>query len=260
VAARRSRSTSAASPALLLEHLGQEALDVARKALKHGKNLKGDNFYGNKLLDLRAAAANAFADLSAQTAGDTAALVELIERVFLPDTKLKDRLGASRELALSLRTTWKQSTPAGQPGAAQPPPTALFPLTILTETKRGYLLKIGRQMNGCHESGWLDACAVMMRRLIELSIIEAFEGKGIANKVQDADGNFVQLSDLITAALSEPKFGLSRNTKTALPQLRDIGHRSAHGRYYTARPEDIERVRDGCRVVVEEFLHHAGLL
>jgi hypothetical protein len=39
-----------------------------------------------------------------------------------------------------------------------------------------------------------------------------------------------------------------------------VGHRSAHGRYFNAKPDDIERVRDGCRVVVEEFLHHAGLL
>ena len=94
----------------------------------------------------------------------------------------------------------------------------------------------------------------------ELTIIEAFEGKGIAKKVQDANGSFLQLSDLIAAALKEPKFNLSRNARTALPQLRDVGHRSAHGRYYNAHPDDIERARDGCRVVVEEFLHHAGLL
>jgi hypothetical protein len=243
------------SPSVLLDRAVHEALGVARKARKHAKNLSGDNFYGNKLLELRANAANAFRELSAQTAGDTAALAELIERVFAPETKADARLAAARELTLSLRTTWKQA--AGQPGGR---PAALFPPTILAATKRGYLISVGRQMNGCHEAGWLDACAVMMRRLIELSIIEAFEGKGMATKIQDAAGNFFQLSDLIAAALSEPKFSLSRNAKTALPLLRDVGHRSAHGRYFTARPEDIERVRDGCRVVVEEFLHHAGLL
>ena len=45
-----------------------------------------------------------------------------------------------------------------------------------------------------------------------------------------------------------------------LPQLRDIGHLSAHGRHYQARREDIDRVQQGCRVVIEELLHHAGLL
>jgi hypothetical protein len=250
----RSKRPTAVPPSLLLERTASEAVSVARKAIRFGKSLKGDNFYGNKLLELRARAANEFRELSAHTAGDTAALAELIERVFVPETKPEDRLQACRELTLSLRTTWKQASPAA------PASTALFPLTILATTKRAYLLSVGRQMNGCYEAGWFDACAVMMRRLIELAIIEAFEAKGIANKVQDAAGNFFQLSELIAAAISEPKLSLSRNAKTALPQLRDVGHRSAHGRYFNAKPEDIERVRSGCRVVVEEFLHHAGRL
>ncbi len=256
-AGRRRRSLAAVteSPAARLERAAHEALGVARKARRHRHSLKGDNFYGDKLLDLRAAATNAFRELSAQSAGDTAALAELMERVFSPESEPKHRLEASRELTLSLRTTWKQSNL--QSGGK---PVALFPLTILATTKRGYLISVGRQMNGCHEAGWLDACAVMMRRLIELSIVEAYEGKGIATKIQDANGNFLQLTDLITAALGEPAFRLSRNAKQALPKLRDVGHRSAHGRYFTAHPEDIEEVRDGCRVVVEEFLHHAGLL
>jgi len=35
---------------------------------------------------------------------------------------------------------------------------------------------------------------------------------------------------------------------------------SAHGRYFLARKEDLEKVQQGCRIVVEEFLHHANLL
>jgi hypothetical protein len=61
-------------------------------------------------------------------------------------------------------------------------------------------------------------------------------------------------------ALAEPAFALSRNTKKALPKLRDAGHLSAHGRYYLTAPEDIEKMQKDCRVVLEEFLHHAGLL
>lgn len=115
-------------------------------------------------------------------------------------------------------------------------------------------------MNGCFAQGWYDACAVMMRRLIEISIIEAFEHKGIASKIKGGDGNYLHLSDLVAAAIVEPALTLSRNTKKLLPQLRDVGHMSAHGRHYLARREDIERVQLGCRVTVEEFLHHAGLL
>jgi hypothetical protein len=115
-------------------------------------------------------------------------------------------------------------------------------------------------MNGCYASEWYDASAVMMRRLIEIAIIEAFERKGIAAKITGPDGNYVQLTELINRALAETAWTLGRNTKKYLPQLRDVGHMSAHGRYFHAQKGDIDRVRPGCRVVVEEFLRHAGLL
>jgi hypothetical protein len=115
-------------------------------------------------------------------------------------------------------------------------------------------------MNGCFTNGWYDACAVMMRRLIEIVIIEAFEHKKLGGKIKDAQGNYLHLSDLISRVTSEQAFPLSRNSKQMLPQLRDVGHLSAHSRYYLARKPDIEKARPGCRVVVEEFLHLAGLI
>jgi hypothetical protein len=161
---------------------------------------------------------------------------------------------AYRELCFNLRTVWQSA--AGTPSEAE----GMFPLSILAQTKRGYLGIIGRQMNGCYAEGWYDAAAVMMRRLIEITIIEAFEGKGLAASIKTNNGDYYQLSDLIAKALTEKKWTLSRNARHALPSLRDVGHRSAHGRYFTAKKEDIDELRSGCRVIVEEFLHHAGLL
>ena len=115
-------------------------------------------------------------------------------------------------------------------------------------------------MNGCYSQGWYDGCAVMMRRLVEIAIIEAFEHKAIGNKIKGRDGNYLQLSELVTHALAEPTIPLSRNAKKFLPQLRDAGHWSAHGRYYLAQKDDLEKVQPGCRIVVEEFLHHAQLI
>ena len=115
-------------------------------------------------------------------------------------------------------------------------------------------------MNGCFREGWYDACAMMMRRLVEIAIIESFEHKNIASKIKDASGNSFQLTELIDRALAEPTLKLSRNTKAELPKLRNLGHRSAHGRYFTAQRSDIEKIEDGVRVVVEKLLTHAGLL
>lgn len=133
-------------------------------------------------------------------------------------------------------------------------------MSLLAQAKRGYLVSVGRQMNGAYSMNWYDAAAVMMRRLVEISIIEAFEAKGLEAKIKEASGNYVHLSDLISKALAEPSFRLSRNTKKALPELRNLGHMSAHGRYFTAQKTDVDATQAGCRIVVEEFLHHAKLL
>lgn len=241
------------SPSEVLESLARTALDVARKARRFKKSLKGDNFYSNKLATLRADATNAFRSLSSASAGDSSAIAELIDFVFSSTTDTRHRITALQELSYHLRTTWRSvSVPREEEG--------LFPLSILAQAKRGYLVTVGRQMNGSYTAGWYDAAAVMMRRLIEIAIIEAFEAKGLATKIKDSNGNYLQLSDLVAKALSESALTLSRNSKKVLPTLRDVGHMSAHGRYYCARKEDLEAIKLGCRVVVEEFLHHANLL
>lgn len=249
-------SEADSSPAGVLEDLAQRAVALAKKARKNRKNLRGDNFYGNKLAELRADATNAFRQLASRSAGDASALAELVQSVFSTETEATSRLAASRELVFSLRTTWSTIVPAG--GA--PPAQDVFPLAILTSAGRGYLVTVGRQMNGCFLSGWYDACAVMMRRLLEIAIIEAFEARGLASKIKNPDDSYYQLSDLISSALGETTWHLSRSTKRYLPQLRDLGHQSAHGRYFHARREDVERIQPGCRLVIEEFLHHAQLL
>ena len=236
-----------------LEALGRTALDIAKKARRHKKSLKGDNYYANKLITLRADATNIFRSLSSASVGDSSAIAELIDSVFSPSTEIRHRTTSFQELSYHLRTTWRST-------ATQQEDLGLFPLSILAQTRRAYLMTVGRQMNGCFISGWYDASAVMMRRLIEISIIEAFEAKGLATKIKDADGDYLQLSSLVAKALSESAWSLSRNTKRSLPALRDIGNMSAHGRYFIARKEDLEAVKLGCRVVVEEFLHHAKLL
>lgn len=183
-------------------------------------------------------------------------MAEMVEIVFGPETPFKQRVEHSRNLVHELRTKkWRSirvSTTQEEGG--------LFPLSLISKTKRGYVVTVCRQMNGCFSSGWYDAAAVMMRRLLETSIIEAFEAHHPDHKIKNSQGDFLQLSDLISAALSETSWNLSRNTKKALPNLRDVGHISAHARRYTAQKPDITKISQDCRIAIEEFLHLAGLL
>lgn len=186
--------------------------------------------------------------------GDISAVAEMIQRVFAPTTNLRERASVARELLHELRTRKWRSTLVRSVG------DSVFPLSLLAKTRRGYLTALGRQMNGCFEAGWCDGCAVMMRRLLESAIIEAFETNHLDGKIKTSQGEFVQLTALVTAALSETAWNLSRNAKQALPHLRDIGHMSAHFRRFTAQKGDIERVQPHCRIALEEFLHLAGLV
>ena len=252
--ARKRGVPRAAVPTDDLAALVKRAVDLAKTARRNRANLSGDNYYANKLVELRADATNVYRELAPVTPGDSSALGEMIERVFGASTASKARAESARELLFSLQTTWRLANPVPRED------DGLFPLSILSQARRGYLVTVGRQMNGCFSKGWYDASAVMMRKLLEICLIEAFEAKGIAAMIKDSDGNYLHLSDLIARALNENSWTLSRNCKKALPVLRDAGHNSAHGRYYHASRNDVERLRQDCRIVIEEFLHHAGLV
>lgn len=129
----------------------------------------------------------------------------------------------------------------------------------LVKGTRGYVERIANQINGAYENGWYDAAAVMLRRLIETLIIEAFEKHGIADRIQNSAGDFFFLRDLINATLSEASWNLGRNTKLALPKLKDIGDKSAHSRRYLAHRTDLEQLLSDVRTVVQELLFLSGL-
>jgi hypothetical protein len=134
----------------------------------------------------------------------------------------------------------------------------VLPFSVVRNS-RGYIERIVNQINGTFERGWYDSCAVMIRRLVETVIVEAFEHHRIANKIKDSSGNFLYLGDLVSNALAEQKWNLSRNTKKALPRLKDIGDKSAHSRRFIAHRSDIDRIIDDLRVVVQEFIYIANL-
>lgn len=158
-----------------------------------------------------------------------------------------------------------RSIQADVPRLPQPPEEGaeaatqqVLPFSLAKGT-RGYIERVMHQLNGCYERGWFDACAVMARRLIETVIIESYEHHRIAVTIKNSNGDFLYLRDLVSKALAETTWNLSRNTKQALPRLKDIGDKSAHGRRFVAQKRDIDRIADDLRTVVQEFIYLAGL-
>ncbi len=124
----------------------------------------------------------------------------------------------------------------------------------LVRGTRGYIEQTAHQINGTYDKGWYDACAVMIRRLVETLIIEAFEAYNIASKIQNPQGEFMYLSNLIPLCVSETAWNMGRNAKSALPKLKDIGDKSAHSRRFIAQRPDIYIIIPDLRVVVQELI------
>ena len=142
-------------------------------------------------------------------------------------------------------------------GAASPTQKVL-PLSVVRVT-RGYLEKITHQLNGSYDRGWYDACAVMMRKLIETLIIDVFEEQGMASKIQRPTGDFVQLDALVGRVAGQASWNLSRTTKQALSDVKKLGDNSAHGRRFAAHRGDIDGLRVGIRAAVQELIDLGGL-
>jgi len=131
----------------------------------------------------------------------------------------------------------------------------------LFENTKGYLEKINHQINKCYKEACYDACAVMIRRLVEALIIEVFESHRISHKIKNGKGEFLYLDELINKTLAETSWNLSRNTKTALQRkhFKKIGDQSAHSRHYNARRGYIDDIINDLRAVSEDLLYLANL-
>ena len=165
----------------------------------------------------------------------------------------KGILVKARELNDSVR----KSNPPPEEGAVSK--TELVIYYSLVRGTRGYIEKLVHQINATYENGWYDACAVMIRRLVETLIIEVYEFYSISASIKNNQGDFLYLGDLISAALSESAWTLGRNAKKSLKKLKEIGDKSAHSRRFNAQRQDIDKVSGDLREAVQELIYLANL-
>jgi len=155
----------------------------------------------------------------------------------------------------------RDSVRAKNPPPEEGSPSADEPVIYfsLVRNTRGYLERLVHQINGSYASGWYDASAVMVRRLVETLIIEVFEHHGLASRIQNSSGDFFYLRELINALLAEKSWNLSKNSRGALPRLKDVGDMSAHSRRFIAQRQDIDKLMGDLRITVQELVALARL-
>ena len=122
-----------------------------------------------------------------------------------------------------------------------------------------YIGKLAKQLNACYEIEAYDAAAVLVRRIIETLLIEAYEAKGIENQVKDpTTGDYMMLNGILKDAIDRGSLSLNRDSKNTLRALKEAGDKSAHNRRYIAVRRDLDQIQTGMRVAVDDLLHLAG--
>lgn len=128
---------------------------------------------------------------------------------------------------------------------------------------RGYIEQICRELNGCFRHAYYNAAAVMLRRLLETLIIEAYEHLGREDEITDGGGNYLMLADLAERACGENAhkgLHLGRDSKKALKETRTVGNWSAHARRFLANFNDLEKRQDGVRLLAQELIQIGELV
>lgn len=127
----------------------------------------------------------------------------------------------------------------------------------LTAGTRGYIEKVTVQINSSYDKGLYDCCAVMCRRQLETLIIEVYESESRADQLKGDDNHFKMFSGLLSILEADNSISLSRNGMKGLRDFKTLGDLSAHNRRFNASANDIDRIRMGFRVAVEELIHLA---
>jgi hypothetical protein len=241
--------------------LSKGILDTAKTAKRNRQSLAGSGFYGNKfheivvkLITLEKLLAPVFNDIKGL---DPATLTKNLHVLCSVGSDGRARDAAYKNLRLICET--EVLTHLANLNVPETPTNeGVLPSSVILKAPN-YLQRIVIQINGCYERRWYDACSVMLRKLVESLIIEVYEKCGKGDEIKK-DGDYLMLSGLVHHILNVQKYwSLQRETKRELPDLKKLGDRAAHNRRYQATKQDIEQIRSGLRVTVDDLLHLADL-
>jgi hypothetical protein len=238
--------------------------ETAKKAERNAKSLSGENFYGNQFHERLVAAANSErlfiaalenSSLDGKMIQATKADLAVIKSTAPQRGK---RGAALKTLSLFIHGAGAHalSDKDASPTITDEP---VLPKAVVTPAGKSYLVSVVIQANACHTARCYDACAVMVRKLVEILIIELYESAANESEIKNSDGDYLMLSGLIDNVLKAPHWSLARDTKSTLPKVKALGDRAAHNRRFLAKSGDLQNVLPGLRVIVDDLLHLAKL-
>lgn len=123
------------------------------------------------------------------------------------------------------------------------------------EKMPGYVTRIIPQINGCWEREYPEACAVMVRRLVETLIIELYYQRKWLDELKDAETKeFVTLRGMVDKICGDSRFGLDRRIQEGLKKMKQIGDIAAHDYRIQIRKSYLKEIRDDVRFTTERLV------
>jgi hypothetical protein len=235
-------------------------LAIIKLARKHGFRISSHTFYSprasaalagvrkNFLLLKRDYPTDRFAGISYQLSSIEPLLTRLVES-FPSDLDGMKKLLEKIEFKVKSDLAAEFDRPSSQPLST---PSPEFLPDDMIEDRYFVPKKLLWEVNRCHDAACYNACAALLRRLIENLIIGAYEKHGIADKIKK-DGEYIEFGALIRKAAAEPVLKLGRETKKVMPALKFYGDLGAHGRMSIVRSGDLERLHNATRIAVDEL-------
>jgi hypothetical protein len=234
--------------------------NLAKTAARHKFKLGTHSFYGPKAHEILIEIRRRFLELqAAYPASRSTAVAAQIDSLNKPLEQIenalnldgKELVGVIRQVAYVVDSDLHTAIEAVE---ANKEPDSPFVTTEIL--KPGVYRKVLEEANWCFSQNCPNACAAMLRRLVESLIIESFEAHGVEASIKDSLGEYLELKALIGKAIAEPTLKLSRNTRNALPNLKFLGDLSVHARHNLVRIGDLKNVRNEARGAIEELASH----
>jgi|SRR5579862_2707634 len=176
-------------------------------------------------------------------------LINKLVEIFPSDLKGMDSLLSELAFKGESDLAAELELPQSQQGALAEAP--FLPEEIIEE-RHGVPKKILWEVNVSYSSACYNACAAMIRHLIETLIVGAFEHHGLGDKIKK-NGEYLPFSALIGMAAAEQVLKLGKETKRVLPDLKFFGDIGAHSRMILVRKSDLDKMHKQVRGATEEL-------
>jgi hypothetical protein len=234
---------------------------VLAKARRHGFKLDSHTFYSPKARTALAGIKKNFillqknypSDRFARVAYQLSAIEPLISKLieFFP-SDVKGMTTVLHEIEFKLDSDLEAELT--EPDAMRFAAAGVYFLPDdLIEERHFVLKKLLWEVNRCYDAACYNACAALIRRLVENLIVSAYEHHKIASRIQHSNGDYMEFGALIGRAASESVLKLGRQTKNALPELKFFGDLGAHGRNSVVRRPDLDRLHKHTRITIKEL-------